>query len=430
MVGRQGMARPPKNFAGNGHDHPYRCLQPPPILNPGRGLAAQAEEERIGRTIPPDLPVQLTECTDDGPSLVGLFTGQDEIALGVFDRGTKRRTDVIPGTARLQDQRAMRLGESVLQNRGQALAAPLAVEHFEMAPGAERAPGPVRQEYGTKGQRMVMMMGFPQPVPGMGNTKHQRPSRGVVDPFTVGEGPPPLADPGRLAGDLSVDLLEQGEMDGHGVEPPTFKGFADFRRQGPEDFVGGNGSAGGPGQEQPTCPILPPEQLFRQVHGKHSVLKFPSGQADRKPKVGINEGDAKSAVCRQESLGTGKHLAHLGQSAEMTVQVFPETVQRPRCMPGIAVGVTEEDVHGLLGVHAQILQGGEGLLHLLVPVEEEEGDQAVGVDPLLLGPLLQLFPGFERRAPEVQLDRAVALAGLHPSGFHFEPADLLHFKPP
>jgi hypothetical protein len=112
------MAGPPKNLAGDGHDHPYRLRQQPPILEPGRGLVAQAGEERIGRTIPPDLSVQLPKRSDDGPPLVGLLTGQDDIALGIFDGGAERRPDLIPGTSRLQDQSATRLGESVLQDRG------------------------------------------------------------------------------------------------------------------------------------------------------------------------------------------------------------------------------------------------------------------------------------------------------------------------
>jgi hypothetical protein len=149
-----------------------------------------------------------------------------------------------------------------------------------MAPGAERAPGAIRQEYGGEGQRMVMMMGFPQPVSGMGNAKHQRPSCGVVDPFTIAEGPSAPADPGRLACNLPVDLLEQGEMDGHGVEPSPFKGFADLPRQGPEELVGGNGCAGGPRQEQFSRPVPSPEQLFCQIHGQNSAVKFRLGQAD------------------------------------------------------------------------------------------------------------------------------------------------------
>lgn len=430
MVGWQGMVRPPKNPAGDGHDHPYRLRQQAPILKPGRGLVAQAGEERIGRTIPPDLPVQLPERADDGPPLMGLLPGQDDIALGTFDGGAKRRTDVIPGTAMFHGHGTMRRGESALQDRGQASAAPLTVEHFEMAPGAERAPGSIRQEYWTEGQRMVVMMGLSQPIPGMGNAQHQRPSRGVVDPFMVTEGPAPPADPGRLGCDLTVDLLEQGEMDGHGVEPSPFKGFADFHRQGPEEFVGGNGRAGPPRQEQPPRPVLAPEQLFCQIHRQNAVGKFRGGQADREPKVRIQERDLQPAVRCQESHGAGKDLPHLDQRAEMTIKIFSDTVQRPRRMPGIAGGVTEENVHGLPGVHAQVPQAGEDLLHPLVPVKEEEGDQAVRVDPLQLGPLFQRFPGLERRAPEVQPHDAVALASLHPLGFHFQPADFPHCYPP
>ena len=84
----------------------------------------------------------------------------------------------------------------------------MTVEYFEVAPGAERTPRSVRKQDGTEGQRMVMMMGLPQPIPGMGNTNHQRLACGVMDSVTVGEGPAALADPGRLACDLTVDLLE------------------------------------------------------------------------------------------------------------------------------------------------------------------------------------------------------------------------------
>ena len=88
-------------------------------------------------------------------------------------------------------------------------------------------------------------------------------------------------------------------MDGHRVEPSPFNGFAGFHRQGQEDLVGWNGGAGGPGQKQPPRPILSPEQLFRQVHGQNPVVKFPRGQADREPKVGIQKSDAQPAVERQ-----------------------------------------------------------------------------------------------------------------------------------
>ena len=176
--------------------------------------------------------------------------------------------DLVTGTTWNVVKETVAQAETVLENLGKFLTSSPVMQVGDVAAGRKGTPSPVFPKRRVEGQGMDMVVAFLKSIPTVDDRDHEYTTRGEANPLRIGQVSSALADPDGGALNLGMQRRKKGQVDGHGINPPSFERLRRLGGQGDQDFVGRHRKPGCPEAELPPAAITPPQEVGNQIPRK------------------------------------------------------------------------------------------------------------------------------------------------------------------
>ncbi|BDU73141.1 hypothetical protein METEAL_23150 [Mesoterricola silvestris] len=151
------------------------------------------------------------------------FTSLDDFPIFILNRRAEGVADLVTGTTRYVIEETVLLAETILENLGKLLASSPEMQDGDVAAGRKGTPNPVFPKRRAEGQGMDMVVAFLKSIPTVNDRDHEHTTRGEANPLRIWQVSSTMADPDGGALNLRMKRRKKGQVDGPGINPPSFK---------------------------------------------------------------------------------------------------------------------------------------------------------------------------------------------------------------